>query len=347
MLIDLIEQYKSESDMHMSAWNGHESTSYASSVSFIFTQGLSISAQYNMTIPLDAPISNKNADVPAQARMVIIAVPAPANLQAGYTFEASHCGNVFGVKVPDGGVKKGDHILVSIPEASEDRGPISTEVPVVEPSIAKGTLAHSVATIEQVVAKDPRVADPSAAVPVGHWRYGFYDCSKRGFAEPTCCLAFWCNGIALGQVMTRLKLSSDAQPTTCFAKTFAIVSALWITYSVVNWIFYFVTRITFLKICDSPGCYNSLEMVHDASTFYVAFFASLLSIYFIYIGTATRMRMRKAFQIPGSCLADCCAFFWCSCCTVAQMAHHTHDPEVYKSSCCSKNGLRTGAPEIV
>ena len=31
--------------------------------------------------------------------------------------------------------------------------------------------------------------------------------------------------------------------------------------------------------------------------------------------------------------------FWCSCCTVAQMARHTADYETYAARCCSDTGL--------
>jgi len=274
----------------------------------------------------------------------MVAVAAPADLEAGYTFDASHNGNIFRVTVPEGGVKMGDHIMVSIPETSDDNVPFATTVPVVQPSADKAVPAFSAVTGDEGVTSNP--TDPSAAVPIGRWREGFCDCFQHGCAEPTCCLAFWCNGMALGQVMTRLKLNAVAEPTANVSKTFAIVSALWITYSVVNSMVSALTRTT-VQVCDSNGCYNTVAVEYNGFSTFLAIVASLLSIYFIYIGTVTRMRMRKAFQIAGSCFGDCCAFFWCSCCTVTQMARHTHDNNVHKSSCCSKNGLRKGAPDIV
>jgi len=193
--------------------------------------------------------------------------------------------------------------------------------------------AFSAATDEEGVTSNP--TDPKAAVPIGRWREGFWDCFQHGCTEPTCCLAFWCTGIALGQVMTRLKLNAFARPNRCCAKAFAIVSALWIMYYVIGLLAY-----TFIRTTTTE---SGLKM----TTLSIFIVAALLSIYFICIGTATRMRMRKVFKIAGSCLCDCCAFFWCSCCTVTQMARHTHDNRVHKSSCCSKNGLMTGAPDIV
>ena len=274
----------------------------------------------------------------------MVAVPAPDDLEAGYTFDASHNGKIFRVTVPAGGVKRGDRIIVIIPETC-DRIPVAS--PVVQPSMHMAIPAFSVVTGEECLTSNSIVSDPLAAVPIGRWREGFCDCCQHGCAEPTCCLAFWCNGMALGQVMTRLKLNAMARPTTCCAKTFAIVSAFWIICSVVNLVLFTLT-ITTASVCIMYyGCYYTTGLEFNIFTLFFAIVAVLLTIYFIYIGTETRMRMRNAFQIPGGCLGDCCAFFWCSCCTVTQMARQTHDHHVHKSSCCSKNGLRTGAPDIV
>ena len=269
----------------------------------------------------------------------LVPVAAPADLEAGYTFDASHNGKIFRVTVPEGGVKMGDHIMVSMPENSDNSVPVAS--PVVQDMAIPGFLA---VTYEEGMTRDPFVADPLAAGPIGHWREGFCDCCRHGCAEPTCCLAFWCNGMALGQVMTRLKLNVVARPTTCCAKTFAIVSALWFMYLVINLVAY---ALTMPALSTMYYDYYTTESGLSISTLSIFIAAALLSIYFICIGTATRRRMRKAFKIAGSCFGDCCAFFWCSCCTVTQMARHTHDNRVHKSSCCSKNGLMTGAPDIV
>jgi len=274
-----------------------------------------------------------------------VVVAAPADLEAGYTFDASINGKIFSVTVPAGGVKMGENIMVNIPETL-DKIPIATEVSVAQPSADTALPAFSSLNSEEGMTSNPIVADPSAAIPIGRWREGFCECFEHGCAEPTCCLAFWCNGMALGQVMTRLKLNAVAEPTANFSKTFAIVSAVWIGYTVINWMLSILTRST-NTVCIYYSCYYYVQIGFTGFTWFLAIVALLLAIYFIYIGTATRMRMRNAFQIAGSCFGDCCACFWCPCCTVTQMARHTHDYHVHKSACCSKNGLRTGAPDIV
>ncbi|DAZ97252.1 TPA: hypothetical protein N0F65_010414 [Lagenidium giganteum] len=44
-----------------------------------------------------------------------------------------------------------------------------------------------------------------------------------------------------------------------------------------------------------------------------------------------RGKIRQRFNIPGSCLGDCCATCWCSCCVIAQMATHVKS---YKPGTC-------------
>ena len=59
-----------------------------------------------------------------------------------------------------------------------------------------------------------------------------------------------------------------------------------------------------------------------------------------------RMKFREIFKIPGSMLEDCCFSFWCSCCTLSQMATHVGS---YKDGECSFSKPETlaGYPHVV
>jgi len=75
-------------------------------------------------------------------------------------------------------------------------------------------------------------------------------------------------------------------------------------------------------------------------------------VYFIIIGTKTRLQVRRRYNIDGtccgdSCMDDCCCFFWCTCCTTIQMARHTHDEKFYPYKFDRPTGLEPEAPEIV
>jgi Cys-rich protein (TIGR01571 family) len=73
----------------------------------------------------------------------------------------------------------------------------------------------------------------------------------------------------------------------------------------------------------------------------------LLSILLIVLILRTRMYIRNIYSIPGNCCKDCCAAFWCSMCTVCQMARHTADYYAYDAACCTETGLPDHAPPFV
>jgi Cys-rich protein (TIGR01571 family) len=77
----------------------------------------------------------------------------------------------------------------------------------------------------------------------------------------------------------------------------------------------------------------------------IAFFILL-----VIIMALARCRIRSRYGIPErTChgCEDCCCAFWCSCCTISQMARHTADYENYPAKCCSETGLSPNAPSIV
>ena len=59
-----------------------------------------------------------------------------------------------------------------------------------------------------------------------------------------------------------------------------------------------------------------------------------------------RMKFREIFNIPGSTMEDCCCTFFCSCCTLSQMATHVGS---YKDGECSFSKPETlaGYPHVV
>ena len=85
---------------------------------------------------------------------------------------------------------------------------------------------------------------------------------------------------------------------------------------------------------------------------YILYFAFFL--YFFIAMCRTRQAIRARYKIEDNCggCSDCCCTFWCSCCTINQMARHTNDYEAYPVDCCSatcfnKTGLPANAPILV
>lgn len=73
----------------------------------------------------------------------------------------------------------------------------------------------------------------------------------------------------------------------------------------------------------------------------------IFSVWALYALCRTRENIRYRYSIEEERCRGCedlCCAFWCSCCTVAQVARHTGDYEEYPATCCTPTGLPPGAP---
>ena len=125
----------------------------------------------------------------------------------------------------------------------------------------------------------------------GVWSAGLFSCCDS--IVPNCCMSFCCPCFSLAQITSRLGLYGF-YPTLIF---FAIL--------------YVVT-----------GVAESAKIIWLGGISWMVIFIALFAL---------RSQFRKIFALPGSCCGDCCASFFCSCCTIAQMATHAKSYE--KGSC--------------
>jgi Cys-rich protein (TIGR01571 family) len=73
-------------------------------------------------------------------------------------------------------------------------------------------------------------------------------------------------------------------------------------------------------------------------------------LYTLIILAKLRAAVRKRYDIPQQrCagLEDLCCAFWCSCCTVSQIARQTADYEQKRAICCSDTGLPATSSAII
>ena len=114
----------------------------------------------------DAPLAERFVDVASAETLSHDAHPylevvAPATLPEGYTFEAESNGHTFTVKVPVGGVERGQKFSVPF---------------------LPGSIGYSGSAM------------PRVSVPVGHWKDGVCDCFRLGIIHPVlwsaCCCQF-------------------------------------------------------------------------------------------------------------------------------------------------------------
>jgi Cys-rich protein (TIGR01571 family) len=190
----------------------------------------------------------------------------------------------------------------------------------------------------------------SDSTPVGDWRDGLFDCFQLGLCHPLVCLSWWCYPIALGQVLTRLKLDWFGSPTDDKVprewSAFRVISLVWIAYAAFH---YTVGVVSFPYSAngtksDDPPLWSTVLMGAD-NGLSVAF-----SLYTLIVMVRARSYVRAKYSIPERDCAgceDCCFSYFCHCCVVAQMARHINDYERYPADCCSETGLAAAAPELV
>lgn len=153
--------------------------------------------QEDLAISLTAPdpedVAKPTASVP------VMEIVAPATLMEGYELETKMGDRVVKVKIPPGGVAKGQTFTVPVPA---NVSPTSTA---------------------------PAANKERYQVPIGHWKDGLCDCCQYGCCHASCCWGFsglWCLRLqelfcfclawpALGatQVATRLNLDWLGRPS--------------------------------------------------------------------------------------------------------------------------------------
>ena len=156
--------------------------------------------------------------------------------------------------------------------------------------------------------------------------------------------------------MSRNWIGGAGDPPTT-SKTFMVVCIIFIVYCVLWIILYSVMVATMPKCeyyryssyrCTGPGTYNAMSAL-------LSIMNIVFSVYFLVAMCQTRKTIREKYNIPPSSCGDCddcCCTFWCSCCSINQMARHTNDYNAYPVECCSgdcfnKTGQPAGAPVIV
>lgn len=140
-------------------------------------------------------MTTKYEAIPVASEVItLIEVVAPVTMAEGYEFEALYQGKTFKVKVPAGGVIKGQRF----------NAPFQHGTP-------SGTYS----------------AD---AAPAGFWKKDLCGCCSYGICHPSFLMAWCCSPVLLSQVMTRMNLNSWASPGTTeeVSKTFKYISIAFI-----------------------------------------------------------------------------------------------------------------------
>lgn len=259
----------------------------------------------------------------------MIRVIAPATLDEGYTFEAIIDNEPFVVLVPPGGVKEGEEFEVPYPILDTDEEDEDEDDERLQTPLSTKTDDTDEAPMQSYSYEDEQ------GVPTERWRTSLFSCCDV-ITQATFWMACGCYPIFLAQLLTRLKLTWRAQDGASLEETSLTFNRIIIAY------------------CFVLGSLGILPIVSYA----ILFGATL---FFLYIGILLRHTIRQKYKIPrisycqGSKLEqrchpyfeDTCCMVFCGCCSMIQMARHTHDDKEYPGACCTTNGLIYGSPEIV
>jgi Cys-rich protein (TIGR01571 family) len=172
-------------------------------------------------------------------------------------------------------------------------------------------------------------------------------CFSLGICHPSLWMACCCPIILLGQVMHRLKLTCLAteggtpqQTSTTFRKMFI----LGILYFVIRALVSSLQVLQVLAATEENGEAGAEAGAGAAMYIPILNYLGLgIVIFYLVLMCRTRRHIRDKYHIPedGQCsgIEDCCCVYWCTCCTIAQMARHTGDYEARGARCCSETGL--------
>mmetsp|Transcript_17379 Transcript_17379/g.42223 ORF Transcript_17379/g.42223 Transcript_17379/m.42223 type:complete len:249 (-) Transcript_17379:1579-2325(-) len=184
-------------------------------------------------------------------------------------------------------------------------------------------------------------SSPRLVAPVGKWKDGLFDCFSLGVCHPSLCCAFFCSKISMAQIMTRMSLTWLGEPAgqkIATQNTFKVVVLLFVSYMIYS---------TSLEIASLD--YNPSTVPIEILVLKIVG-SVLFGVWSLYSLCKMRQSVRMQYQIPEErcvgCEDLCCSFF-CTCCTLAQMARHTGEYETYPAVCCSTTGHPPDTPLTV
>jgi Cys-rich protein (TIGR01571 family) len=141
----------------------------------------------------------------------------------------------------------------------------------------------------------------------------------------------------MGQIMQRMMLTwlGEPGPIISTKNSFKVVLTIVVCY--------FIYSVS-LELATLPYDVDSVPAYIPALKMAGSI---LFSVWALYALCRTRETIRNRYSIEEERCQGCedlCCAFWCSCCTVAQVARHTGDYEEYPATCCTQTGLPPGAP---
>ncbi|TMW62062.1 hypothetical protein Poli38472_009555 [Pythium oligandrum] len=152
-------------------------------------------------------------------------------------------------------------------------------------------------------------------VTLGAWEVGLCGCSTHIVPN---CLMVWCLPcVPMAQISARLGLYR-------FAYVLVLSLLVYVAFAAMGAISLIVVAV------DAQDGILKKKEAEPVDTVLRVITLVTGVIYFIFL-FHLRGQVRERYEIPGSCIKDFCVTWWCSCCSVAQMATHVKS---YKPGSC-------------
>lgn len=269
-----------------------------------------------------------------------IVVIAPATLEEDFTFDVMLEGRLgsrpYTVTVPKGGVQEGDEFEIPYPSSDIEEG--DDEDGDDETSVDGDKLTipcHS--------------GSSETAAPYGTWRTPLCSCCSV-LTQATFWMSLVCSPVLIAQLLTRLGLSYTGH---------ADMESIPLSERTVMKDAEQEADLAFSKIVLS-----FVAVLAIANFLPVAGFAVIglyMFLLMVVIGSNLRKSVRQKYKIPprikcnelsidskrNGCMEDIICMACCGCCSLIQIARHTHNDKEYPGYCCTTTGLERTAPKIV
>jgi Cys-rich protein (TIGR01571 family) len=303
-----------------------------------------------------------------------IRVVAPATLEQDFTFDVTlggkHGNRPYTVTVPEGGVLEGEEFDIPYPswdEYSESYGEELVSDSGDQDAEKKTVACRSGSQDEETATGD--YSDTGA--PIGRWRNHLCSCCDV-VTQSTFWMALICSPVLIAQLLTRLNLSYMGVPTL---KINRLTTQTVLEDAIEE------ASLSYNKIVLSYVAVLCLANFLPAVGLVVV--AIYILLLMVCVGSNIRRSMRQKYKIPfslpflqairrcfcrplpkkgvkrseptsvnvgsdgGGYIEDYLCMFFFGCCSLVQMARHTHNDKEYPGFCCTTTGLEPGAPKIV
>lgn len=198
--------------------------------------------------------------------------------------------------------------------------------------------------------------------PSGHWRHGLFTCCEV-VTQATFWMSFFCLPVLMAQVVTRLQYNYMGKNILSSSNKHGQPNSIKTTLNEME------INLSFNKIVLSfVAVLFICNLLPGVGIIVVAIYYFMIIM--IYLGKNVRHSLRKQYNIPPSISLpcynntvpssssngrhhdyticdDCLCMTFCGCCSLIQIARHTHNDKEYPGYCCTTTGLEMNAPIIV